>query len=165
MGDMIKTIDEYCEMLCKELRKVVDKGNLSPQDLEIAEIIAETCKDFEKYKMMVYTSENIDIYEDYYRNGDNYNGYSRRYPDYMYQGHDGDHHTPGEHYNRGYNGQRNYGGHDGYNSNRSSYYGHSESEMNEQLIKELERTMDMMSDSQAREQIRQRIQQLRSHNN
>lgn len=166
MGDMINTIDEYCEMLCKELRKIVDKNDLSPQDLEIAEIIAETCKDFEKYKMMVYAGENIDIYEDYYRDGNNYNGYSRRYPDYMYDsGNDASRQSSGENYNGYRNGSRNYGRNGNYNYNRGSYYGHSESEMNEHVIKELERTMDMMPEGQAKDQIRQRVQQLRSQHN
>lgn len=163
MGDMFKTIDDYTEMLCKRLQHIVDDGSLSNQDLEIGEIISETLKDFEKYRMMVYAGDNIDDYQDYYRDG-NYHGYSRRYPDYMYQGNDGDHQTPGENYNRGYNGSRSYG-RDGYRGSRGyNNYGHSPKEMNEQIIKEYERTMDMLPTEQAREIIRQRIQQLKSQN-
>lgn len=164
MGDIFKVIDDYTDMLCKRLQHIVDDGSLSNQDLEIGEIISETLKDFEKYRMMVYAGDNIDDYQDYYRDG-NYNGYHGRYPDYMYQGNDGDHQTPGENYNRGYNGYRNVSRGSNRGSRGYNNYGHTPEEMNEHIIKELERTMDILPNEQAREPIRQRIQQLRSQTN
>lgn len=163
MGDMFKAIDDYMEMLCKELHRIVDEKNLSPQNLEIVNLMAETCKDFEKFRMMKYAEENQDDYRgSYYRDGyngsDNYN----KYPNYMYEGNDGDHHTPGENYNRGYNSSRNYGGYGTYNNSRN--YGHTPKEIADNTIKELERLINNVQDSQSREQIRNHIEQLKSQN-
>ena len=173
MGDMFKAIDDYTEMLCKELHRIVDSKDLTPQNLEIVNLMAETCKDFEKFRMMKYAEENqADYQESYYRDG--YNSYGR-YPDYMYQDGNGNH-SSGDSYNRGYNngsgsnmnnGSRNYGGYGTYNNSRGNNYrnyGHEPAEINQMKISELERVMNDMPEGSGREQIRQRIEQLRHQN-
>ena len=167
--DKIRVIDDYCEMLCKELQKIVDSGKIEPSGLEIGNMISETFKDFEKYKMMKYAEENPGEYPDgYYREG-GYNNYGR-YPDYMYQ--DGGNSSSST-YNRGYNngsgsnmnnGSRNYGGYGTYNNSRGGNYrnyGHEPAELNMMKINELEHVMNEMPEGQGKEQIRQRIEQLR----
>lgn len=153
MGDICRVIDDYGELACKELQKIVDSNELTPTQMEIVSILSDSLKDFEKYKMLKFASR----YGSYYQDGDYYDNYNR-YPDYMYRDSDGSHHTPGENYNR-YNGSHNHG--DRYYNN----YGHSPSEMKEQTIHELERIMNEMPEGQAKDQIRQRVQRMRSEMN
>lgn len=149
MGNTIYVIDDYCELLCKELQKIVDAKDITPGVIEIAEMISDTFKNFEKYKMMKYAEEHQDEYRGYYRDGGYDDGQSNynRYPDYMYNG-------SGEGYNRGYNtGYRRY-----------NNYGHSTQEMNDHMIKELERVMEQLQSEQSRDVVRRKISELKSQN-
>ena len=161
MNDRIKVIDDYCDMLCKELQKIVESHEINPSALEIGDMIAEIYKDFEKYKMMVYAEEHQDEYRDNYRGNYPERGvYGRMYPydRYPYYAYDDG--------NMPYNGSGSSGN---YNADREGRgygyrnYGH-ENHDNEHLVKELERIMNEMPTEQGREAIRNRISQLKSHN-
>ena len=150
----MKNYDKLEKMLCKELEKMSEKGDLTPTSLETIHKLTDTIKNLSKIEMLEHEKEGGYSERRYSRDGYSSDGYSERR---MYS-RDGDWEARGN-YSRNYSYDDNgssYANPNGahYIDGEYSMRGYSRDDGKEHMLQTMRKMMDNAGNAKEREAIR-----------